>query len=227
MRSSTIQLCAFAIISGSLGLLMFCHCKDDIKAAPKSKKLPKDPLFITDVDLEHLYDEWEESDDEKLPDDELPPHKRPQPKMALPKSGDTSDIFKNPEKLLEASKKGKTVMAFANIAGHPTKDETEAVTQRWQVGLGNAHIKAERYVIAEDRVIFVFHDGQQAFDARHFILDQPECKEYSIDQKTWQGKGFPVDYPHASGEGMDERTNARPASAETESAKGRAISDEL
>lgn len=159
------------------------------------KVLPKDPLFITDVDLEHLYDQWEDSDEDKLPPDELPAHKRPpqQPNIQLPKDGDTSELFKDPEKLMMASKKGKTVMAFVSVANNPTKQETEKLTERWQVGLTNNHMKCERFVIADDRAIFVFEDGSLAFEAKNFFLDQPELKDYSIDNKVWQGKGYPVE----------------------------------
>lgn len=168
------------------------------KRQPQAKrKLPKDPLYITDVDLENLYDEWEDADDEKLPPDELPPHKRPAPKLNIPQNGDANDLFKDPEKLMIASKKGKTVMAFVTIANSPTKEETDMLTQRWQVGLTNNHIKCERFVIGDDRAIFVFEDGALAFEAKNFLLEQPELKEYSIDNRSWHGKGYPVEYPNS------------------------------
>ncbi|KHJ82265.1 hypothetical protein OESDEN_18044 [Oesophagostomum dentatum] len=40
-------------------------------------------FFYSDADLERLYEEWEENDDEKLEDDELPAHKRPQKQVDL------------------------------------------------------------------------------------------------------------------------------------------------
>lgn len=174
----------------------------------KKKKLPKDPLFITDIDLENLYDEWEDADEERLPEDELPAHKRAPVKIVIPENLARADMYKDPEKLMEASKKGKTVMAFVSLANEPTKEQTEELTQRWQVGLNNNHIKCERYVIANDRAIFVFHDGAQAFEAKEFILEQDEVKEYSIDQKTWQGKGYPVEScgnPNAIGDGKQDQ----------------------
>lgn len=172
--------------------------KNNNDSAKKKKKLPKDPLYITDVDLENLYDEWEESDDEKLPPDELPPHKRPPPPMSIPKEGDiNNDLFKDPQKLLMASKKGKTVMAFVTVANNPSKEDTELLTQRWQVGLTNMHMKCERFVVSDDRAIFVFEDGLLAFEAKEYLLSQPELKEYSIDNQSWQGKGYPVEYPNA------------------------------
>lgn len=204
MRISLILTLALTTI-----LLHCAYCDSTEKSEAKNvdskqttsfkRKLPKDPLYISDMDLENLYDEWEDADDEKLPPDELPPHKRPPPKIQLPKPGDkdADDFFSNPELMMQASKKGKTVMAFVSVANNPTKDQTDELTQRWQVGLNNNHIKCERYVIADDRAIFVFHDGIQAFEAKDFLLDQPELKEFSIDQRTWQGKGYPVEYPNA------------------------------
>lgn len=161
-----------------------------------NKRLPKDPLYITDMDLENLYDQWEESDDEPLPPDELPAHKRQGMKYSTD-GQNMDDLFKDPEKLMRASKKGKTVMAFATVANNPTKEETEMLTQRWQVGLTNSHMKCERFVISDDRAIFVFEDGSLAFEAKDYFLEQPELKEYAIDNKVWQGKGYPVEYPHA------------------------------
>lgn len=166
------------------------------KTSPKSSKAENnDVQFMTEMDLEKLYDQWEESDDEKLPPDELEPHKRPQPKVKLPLSEDGTPLG-SPEELMMASKKGKTVMAFVTVANNPTREDTELFTQRWQVGLVNAHMKCERFVIADDRAIFVFEDGALAYEAKDYLLEQPELKEYSIDNRVWQGKGYPVEYPN-------------------------------
>lgn len=164
----------------------------------KKKILPKDPLYITDVDLEHLYDEWEDKDDEKLPTDELPAHKRPPPKFTIPAEGVENDLFKDPEKLMRNSKKGKTLMAFVTVADNPSKEETEELTQRWQVGLNNNHMKCQRFVVADNKAIFVFEDGSLAYEAKDFLLEQPELQEYSIDNRVWQGKGYPVEYRDSS-----------------------------
>lgn len=175
--------------------LAYANTDNKDKSANKKKKLPKDPLYITDLDLENLYDEWEESDDEKLAPDELPAYKRPPP----PLGNNKEDIFKDPEKLLIASKKGRTVMAFVTVANNPSKEDTEMLTQRWQVGLTNMHMKCERFVVSDDRAIFVFEDGSLAYEAKSYLLDQPELKEYSIDNQTWQGKGYPTcSDPHKS-----------------------------
>lgn len=158
------------------------------------RKLPKDPLYITDLDIENLYEEWEESDDEKLPPDELPAHLRPKPQF---KKDEYDKLMKNPDELMRASKKGQTVMAFVTVANNPSKEETELLTQRWQIGLVNMHMKCERFVISDDRAIFVFEDGSLAFEAVDYLTSQPEVKEYSIDNRSWHGKGYPVEYPNA------------------------------
>ena len=179
---------------------------------PPKRKLPKDPLYITDVDLENLYDQWEESDDEKLPPDELPAHKRPPPAINMAQD----DLLKDPEKFMRQSKKGKTVMAFVTIANNPTREQTEALTTRWEVGLTNSHMHCKRFVVDNDRAIFVFEDGSLAFEAKDYFVDQPEVEEYSIDGRTWHGRGFPVEYPNApkgnvasGGERRDQEEGAK------------------
>lgn len=156
------------------------------------RKLPKDPLYITELDLENLYDEWEESDDEPLPFDELPVHKR---EMMQPPSNNKifDSLVTDPQQLLKASKKGKTVMAFATVANNPTKEETDLLTQRWQVGLTNSHMKCERFVVSDDRAIFVFSDGSLAYEAKDYFLEQPELKDFAIDNQVWHGKGYPAE----------------------------------
>ncbi|KAG9510390.1 LRP chaperone MESD, partial [Fragariocoptes setiger] len=152
------------------------------------KGKPKDLGFMTEMDLEKLYDEWEEHDDEPLPDDELPPHKRP-PQPINPVNIDPGKISSNPEQFYKMAKKGKTLMTFVTVAGSPSRTVTEELTGRWQIGLSNAHIKCQRFIVSEDRAIFVFEDGSQAYDAKKFLLDQPELKEYSIENQSFYGKG--------------------------------------
>lgn len=78
-------------------------------------------------------------DEEPLEEDELPEHLRPQPKI------DMSNVdMKNPESLLQASKKGRTLMSFVSVDGNPSREETEQITKIWQTSLWNNHIQAER-----------------------------------------------------------------------------------
>jgi hypothetical protein len=74
-----------------------------------------------------------------LPDDELPEHLRPQPTIDMSKFD-----MNNPEALLQASKKGKTLMTFVIVNGTPTRNEADEITKLWQTSLWNSHIQAER-----------------------------------------------------------------------------------
>ena len=56
---------------------------------------------------------FSKENDDPLPDDELPEWKREQPKI------DLSQINPNdPESMLRATKKGKTLMMFASVSGN-------------------------------------------------------------------------------------------------------------
>lgn len=135
-----------------------------------------------DVDIERLLDQWDE-DEEPLEPDELPEHLRPQPVIDMSKLD-----MNNPEGMLQATKKGKTLMSFVNVMGNPTKDEAETITKLWQTSLWNNHIQAERYMIGENRAIFMFKDGAQAWEAKDFLVDQEKCESVTIENKVYNGK---------------------------------------
>lgn len=122
-------------------------------------------------------------DEEPLEPDELPEHLRPQPEIDFSKID-----AKNPEDILKASKKGKTLMAFVSVTGKPTKDEAESITKLWQTGLWNHHIQAERYMVDDDRAIFLFKDGTQAWEAKDFLIQQVRCKSVTIENKEYPGE---------------------------------------
>lgn len=207
----------------TLSLLQLTRLTNTATQKPSKKPLPKDPGFITDADLESLYDQWEETDDEKLPPDELEPHLRPRPSFG---SDTVEKLSSNPEKLLSLAKKGKPVMAFVNVAGDPpNRQRTEELTGRWQIGLQNAHVKVNRFVIEDNRVLFVFEDGSNAYEYKQYILDQPEVSEYSIDGQTFHGKGFKVEYIHAdksANKSADKKEDGRPVER-----SGNSVHDEL
>lgn len=123
-------------------LVIFSCCvvvsakKSDPKSKPEWAK--KDIRDFSDADMERLLDQWDE-DEEPLEADELPEHLRPSPQIDLSQMDHT-----NPEALLQATKKGKTLMTFVNVKGNPSRDETEAITKLWQTSLWNNHIQAER-----------------------------------------------------------------------------------
>ncbi|XP_069674531.1 LDLR chaperone boca [Periplaneta americana] len=167
-------------------LYVTCICIIQCKKFKDGEEKPawakKDIRDYSDADLERLLEQWEE-DDEPLEEDELPEHLRPQQKI------DFSQIdMSNPENLVKMTKKGRTLMVFVSVDGNPTREETEELTKLWQTGLWNNHIQAERYLVADDRTIFLFKDGAQAWDAKEFLIEQERCKEVVIENKSYYGK---------------------------------------
>ncbi|KAH8307735.1 hypothetical protein KR044_011748 [Drosophila immigrans] len=151
------------------------------KSDEKPDWAKKDIRDYSEADLERLLDQWEE-DEEPLEADELPEHLRPQPKL------DFSNLdSKNPEDLLKVSKKGRTLMTFVSVNGNPTRDEAEEITKLWQTSLWNNHIQAERYMVDDNRAIFLFKDGAQAWEAKDFLVDQERCKGVTIENKEYPG----------------------------------------
>ncbi|EDW71989.1 uncharacterized protein Dwil_GK10712 [Drosophila willistoni] len=141
----------------------------------------KDIRDYSEADLERLLDQWEE-DEEPLEPDELPEHLRPQPKL------DLSNLdSKNPEELLKVSKKGRTLMTFVSVSGNPTREEADEITKLWQTSLWNNHIQAERYMVDDNRAIFLFKDGEQAWEAKDFLVEQERCKGVTIENKEYPG----------------------------------------
>lgn len=99
----------------------------------------------------------------------------------------------NPEALLKETKKGKTLMMFVKVGGHSDKQEAEEMTKLWQTSLWNNHIQAERYMIDEDRAIFMFKDGAQAWTAKEFLVDQDKCESVTLENQVYHGKMFGKD----------------------------------
>ncbi|KAG5897810.1 hypothetical protein JTB14_011810 [Gonioctena quinquepunctata] len=169
------------IIVGLLCTLSITLAK---KHTDKPEWAKKDIRDYTDADMERLLDQWEE-DEEPLEPDELPEHLRPMPQVNLNQL-DPND----PEGLLQATKKGRTLMTFVKVAGNPPRDRTEEITKLWQTSLWNNHIQAERYLVDDDRAIFLFKDGAQAWTAKEYLTDQPECESITIESKVYEGKYF-------------------------------------
>uniref|UniRef100_T1KIH9 LDLR chaperone boca n=2 Tax=Tetranychus urticae TaxID=32264 RepID=T1KIH9_TETUR len=150
----------------------FCNGKKDIRD-------------YNDADMERLFDEWEEKDDPLEPD-ELPEWKREPPKVDF-----SGFNFNNPEDVLKASKKGKTLMTFVTVYGKSTRQETEEITALWQTSLMNNHIIAERFIIDDNRAIFMFKDGSQAWEAKDFLVEQKYCDQVMIENKPYYGRYSP------------------------------------
>ncbi|GMT12890.1 hypothetical protein PFISCL1PPCAC_4187, partial [Pristionchus fissidentatus] len=155
----------------------------------KAKK-KKSLADYSEADLERLYDEWEENDEEKLDDDELPLHKQ---KI---KEVDLDDLRKqasNPEELMKLSKKGQTLMMFVNVEDperpgvKAIREFTDKWTGIWHSNLFNNHIDAQVFIIDDDRAIFMFKDGSQAFEAKDFLTKQPYVVEVSMEGQRFPG----------------------------------------
>ncbi|OQR71912.1 LDLR chaperone boca-like [Tropilaelaps mercedesae] len=141
----------------------------------------KDPIHYTDADMERLLEQWDES--EEVDEDDLPEHKRPPPKLDM-SSLDPS----KPEDFLKMSKKGQTLMTFCTVTEPTTRERTERLSSLWQTALHNNHIQVERYMIADERFIFMFKDGAQAWEAKDFLVQQEELEQILIENKPYYGK---------------------------------------
>ena len=148
----------------------------------KPKWAKKAITDFDDADLERLYDQWEEDEEDPLEPDERPEHLRPSPKIDLSQMD-----MSNPESILKMSKKGKTLMAFVTVDGNPSRPETEKLTGIWQMSLMNNHISAERFTVSDDRAIFMFKDGSQAWEAKDYLVQQDRMKEVTIENKPYPG----------------------------------------
>ncbi|XP_025830194.1 LDLR chaperone boca isoform X2 [Agrilus planipennis] len=167
-------------------VLILCICTLTVCKKFKEDEKPewakKDVRDFTDADLEHLLDQWEE-DEEPLPEDELPEYLKPQQPIDFNKIGSS-----DPEKLLQLAKKGRTLMTFVSVSGNPKREETEELTKLWQTSLWNNHIQAERYLVDDNRAIFMYKDGSQAWTAKDYLIEQEKCESVTIESKVYPGK---------------------------------------
>merc|ERR1712165_567516 len=146
----------------------------------------KDVKDMSDADLHKLLEEWDK-DEEPIPPDELPdghPDK-PRPPLDISKIKNPSD----PDEIMKISKKGQTVMLFVKVSDfNGDRDEVAEISSLWQTGLMNNHVTSERFQIEDDRVMFLFHDGADAWEAKDFFIEQERCEEVQLEQKTYHGK---------------------------------------
>ncbi|PIK62160.1 putative LDLR chaperone boca-like isoform X1 [Apostichopus japonicus] len=155
---------------------------EEVPASEKWKK--KDIRDYNDADMERLYQQWEENDDEEPDPDDLSPYDKPKPKIDLSKLN-----TKDPEAMMKMTKRGQPIMMFVSLSGNPTKEETEKISSRWQEQLFNANFNFKRYVVGDDRLLFHIDDGSWAFDIKNFLIDQDRCKDVTIDQQIYYGRG--------------------------------------
>jgi hypothetical protein len=170
-----------------------------------TKKAVKD---YTDDDMNKLLAQWDE-DEEPIPPDELPEGHPDRPRAQL----DLSKLdMSNPDEVMKATKKGQTVMMFVKVIDFVDKEETEEVTSLWQTGLFNNHVNAERFLIEDDRVMFLFHDGADAWEAKDFFLEQERCDEVQLEQQTYYGK-------FSKGKPAEEKTSKKKKKSKTKKSK--------
>ncbi|CAB3411297.1 unnamed protein product [Caenorhabditis bovis] len=176
--------------------VLFCSIVLLLALVECSQKKKKDLTSYTDADLERLYEEWEENDDDLLEEDELPEHKRKPKPLDL----DTMKAkAKNPEDLMMMSKKGQTLMIFVSLVdpSQPKRKDirpfTEKWTALWQSQLYNNHIDVQVFVIDDNRVIFMFKDGSQAVEAKSFLLKQEYVSEVMIEGQSFHGPAWQSD----------------------------------
>ncbi|CAK5075157.1 unnamed protein product [Meloidogyne enterolobii] len=143
----------------------------------------KDVRDYTEAELDKLYEQWSENDSE---DDDEQENK---PKTVPPAN--------SPDDLLKMTKKGQSVMMFVSVANpvdnsKSTKELTEKISAQWQQSFFNNHIDAQNYVVDDDRILFLFKEGQQAWDARDFLIRQSECREIQLEGRKIPGPASSV-----------------------------------
>ncbi|XP_020608414.1 LDLR chaperone boca-like [Orbicella faveolata] len=154
----------------------------------KSSKIGKNILDYNEADLYKLLDQWEENDEDIDEEDRYDDH---DPRKPPPPTGGFDPLqFKgDPMALLKQSKKGKVVMLFVSVAGTPSRKDTEQITARWQTSLFNAQFQVERYLVSDDRALFMLKDGSHAWDVKDFLITQPDCKLVEFDNQQFPGAG--------------------------------------
>ncbi|GMR36200.1 hypothetical protein PMAYCL1PPCAC_33420, partial [Pristionchus mayeri] len=170
-------------------VVLICACIVVCLSGEKTKK-KKSLADYTEADLERLYDEWEENDEEKLEEDELPLHKQ-KPKLA--DLDELKNKAANPEELMKLSKKGQTLMMFVNVEDperpgvKEIREFTDKWTGIWHSNLYNNHVDAQVFIIDDNRAIFMFKEGSQAFEAKDFLVKQPYVVEVSLEGQRFPG----------------------------------------
>ncbi|KZC15075.1 PREDICTED: LDLR chaperone boca [Dufourea novaeangliae] len=167
------------IIIFGIFLLFYVEIANNAKSGKTKSWKDKDIRDMTDADLEHLLDQWEEND-EPLEPDELPEHLRPSPKIDISKLD-----MSNPDNVLKMTKRGKGVMMFVDTNEDLSADAADVIMKIWQTSLQNNHIIAERYPTDPKRSVFLFREGSQAVDAKNFLLQQPELSHVILEGQTY------------------------------------------
>ena len=70
---------------------------------------------------------------------------------------------------------------------HP-REETEALSRLWQIGLYNNHIDISGFIVDDDRIMFSALDGATAFEVKDYLIEQERVDFVEIDQEIFPGK---------------------------------------
>lgn len=74
-------------------------------------------------------------------------------------------------------------------ASKPQRAFTDSRSTLWQSLLYNNHIDAQLYTIEDNRLLLMFKDGSQAWEARDFIAKQKDCLEVVLEGQVTKGAG--------------------------------------
>ncbi|VDM46233.1 unnamed protein product [Toxocara canis] len=89
------------------------------------------------------------------------------------------------------SRKGQSLMMFVAVGKVNNKPATRRYTERWtsiwQGSLYNNHIDAKVYMSGENSSIFLFSDGSKAWEAKDFLLKQPQVRLVVLEGKHFDG----------------------------------------
>lgn len=47
---------------------------------------------------------------------------------------------------------------------------------------------SRRFMVDDNRAIFMFRDGSQAWEAKNFLIEQDRCESVTIENKVYPGK---------------------------------------
>ncbi|KHJ43732.1 hypothetical protein D918_06237 [Trichuris suis] len=168
-----IRACLFMSIAACQAAIEYKENMKVIRMAPPPKN--KNPRDYTDKDIEGLFDQWEENDDESLDWDEIDGWKRP-PTLDL-------NLLKvrNNEEASRILKKGRRMSLYVRFDPTLSRRQVDEVTNIWLIRFFNSHIQSQRRFINDKEVEFLFFDGAQSWDAKKFILEQDEVLELMLE----------------------------------------------
>ncbi|VDL69964.1 unnamed protein product [Nippostrongylus brasiliensis] len=169
----------------TLLFLLWCLASSHFVVA----KVKKDLSSYSEADLERLYEEWEKNDPDEDDSEEDVEKKKPEGGLDLKHLKG-----KSPEDVLRMTKKGQTLMMFVNIRDPKAPSEKNRRFTEKRIGLlqsmlQNNHIQCNVFAIDDDRAIFMFQDGSQAFEAKDVLLKQPEVTEITLEGQQYTGAG--------------------------------------